>query len=148
MDATDHQQHHEIHHADPHHHPDGHRGWVRPNGRRGRWLEPFLLRLVAEGETHGSLLIDRLDALCLAPDGVDVGMAYRTLREFEAEGLLRSTWITGDGPPRRSYQLTSEGWAALDEWIAVMRERSRLIEAFLDGTERLDRRAEATSQGG
>ena len=125
--------------VDPHPHPDGYRGWVRPGGRRGRWLEPFLLRLVVEGETHGSALIARLNSLCLAPDGVDVGMAYRTLREFEAEGLVDSAWVTDDGPPRRTYRLTRAGRRALDEWIAVMRERARLIDAFLDGTERLDR---------
>ncbi len=49
-------------------------------GRRGRWLEPFLLRLIAEGEVHGAALITQLDDLCLAPDGIDEGMAYRALR--------------------------------------------------------------------
>ena len=127
------------HHAHAHDHHDAHRGWVRPGGRRGRWLEPFLLRLMAEGEVHGGALITRLDELCLAPDGVDEGMAYRTLREFEAEGLVDSVWVTNDGPPRRTYRLTDAGREALDEWISVMRERSRLIEAFLDGAERLDR---------
>ena len=43
------------------------------------------------------------------------------------------------GPPRRTYRLTEAGLAALDEWIAVMRERARLIDAFLDGTDRLER---------
>jgi DNA-binding PadR family transcriptional regulator len=119
--------------AHPHHHHDAHRGWVRPGGRRGRWLEPFLLRLVAENETHGAALIARLDALCLAPDGVDIGMAYRTLRELEADGLVESAWVTDDGPARRTYRLTGKGRPALDEWISVMRERARLIEAFLDG---------------
>jgi DNA-binding PadR family transcriptional regulator len=137
MDA-DH-QHHEHHGVDPHNHRDAHRGWVRPGGRRGRWLEPLLLRLVAEGETHGSALIARLNELCLAPAGVDVGMAYRTLREFEAEGLVESAWVTNDGPPRRTYRLTDAGRQALDEWISVMHERARLIDAFLDGTDRLDR---------
>jgi PadR family transcriptional regulator len=131
---------HLDHHADhPHHHHDSHRGWVRPGGRRGRWLEPFLLRLVADGEAHGGALIARLNELCLAPEGVDVGMAYRTLREFEAEGLVESAWVTNDGPPRRTYRLTVAGRQALDEWIAVMRERARLIDAFLDGTDRLER---------
>ncbi len=125
--------------AHPHRHHDAHRGWVRDGGRRGRWLEPFLLRLVAEGEAYGSALISRLDQLCLAPGGVDEGMAYRTLREFEGEGLMDSGWVTDDGPPRRTYRLTAEGWRALDEWIAVMRERARLIDAFLDGTDRLER---------
>ncbi len=127
------------HQVDPHHHDDGYRGWVRPGGRRGRWLEPFLLRLVADGEAHGGALITRLNELCLAPDGVDVGMAYRTLRELEGEGLVESTWVTDDGPPRRTYRLTQMGRRALHEWIAVMHERARLIDAFLDGTERLDR---------
>jgi PadR family transcriptional regulator, regulatory protein PadR len=133
MDADTH------HHADPLHHHDGHLGWVRPGGRRGRWIEPFLLRLVAGGEAHGGALIAQLNALGLAPDGVDVGMAYRTLREFEAEGLVDSAWVTNDGPPRRTYRLTEAGRQALDEWVAVMRDRARLIDAFLDGTERLAR---------
>jgi PadR family transcriptional regulator PadR len=125
----------EADHAHPHHHHDAHRGWVRPGGRRGRWLEPFLLRLVADGEAHGAALITKLDALCLAPDGVDVGMAYRTLREFEGYGLVESAWVTDDGPARRTYRLTEEGRQALREWISVMRERGRLVEAFLDGLE-------------
>jgi PadR family transcriptional regulator, regulatory protein PadR len=130
---------HQSHSHDHHDHHDDHRGWVRPGGRRGRWLEPFLLRFLAEGEAHGGALIARLDGLCLAPDGVDEGMAYRALREFEAEGLVNSGWVTDDGPPRRTYRLTDAGRQALDEWISVMHERARLVEAFLDGTERLDR---------
>jgi PadR family transcriptional regulator PadR len=130
---------HHDHHHDPHHHYRGYRGWVRSGGRRGRWLEPFLLRLVADGEAYGGEMIGRLNELCLAPDGVDVGMAYRTLRELESEDLVTSAWVTEEGPPRRVYRLTQAGRLALEEWIAVMRERSRLIDAFLDGTERLDR---------
>ncbi len=125
----------DAHHA--HHHHDEHRGWVREGGRRGRWLEPFLLRLIAEGEVHGAALIARLDDLCLAPDGVDEGMAYRALREFESEGLVVSTWVTNDGPARRTYRLTDDGHRALDEWISVMRERARLIDVFLDGIDGL-----------
>jgi PadR family transcriptional regulator PadR len=124
----------------PHHHQDDHHGWVRPGGRRGRWLEPFVLALVGDGEAYGGGLIAQLNALCLAPNGVDVGMAYRTLREFEAEGLLESHWVTDDGAPRRTYQLTPAGRQALDEWIAVMRERGRLVDAFLGEAERLPRR--------
>jgi DNA-binding PadR family transcriptional regulator len=127
----------------PHHHQDDHRGWVRPGGRRGRWLEPFLLVLVGDGEAYGGALIAELNALCLAPNGVDVGMAYRTLREFEAEGLVTSHWVADNGAPKRAYQLTLAGRQALDEWIAVMRERGRLVDAFLGEAERL-----AQGQGG
>lgn len=45
-----------------HHHPDGYRGWVRPGGRRGRWIEPFLLLLVAGGEAQGYALIAALNS--------------------------------------------------------------------------------------
>jgi DNA-binding PadR family transcriptional regulator len=54
-----------------------------------------------------------------------------------------SAWVTDDGPPRRTYRLTEAGRRALDEWVAVMHERARLIDVFLDGTGRL-----ARSEGG
>jgi PadR family transcriptional regulator, regulatory protein PadR len=123
-------------HVDHHHHPDGYRGWVRPGGRRGRWVDPFLLLLLADGETHGYALITALNELCVAPEAVDVGMAYRALREFEREGLVESTWVADDGPARRAYRLTPAGRRSLAEWTAVMRERGRLIEAFLEHVER------------
>ena len=115
----------------PAHHHQAHRGWVRSDGRRGRWFEPFLLVLLRDVETYGGALISQLDGLCLAPDGVDEGMVYRALRELEAEGLVGSGWVIDDGPPRRTYRLTDAGRSALDEWIAVMRERGRLVDAFL-----------------
>jgi PadR family transcriptional regulator PadR len=123
----------------PHRHHDSHRGWVRAGGRRGRWLEPFLLVLIEEEGAYGGALITQLNELCLAPNGVDVGMAYRTLRELDAEGLMTSQWIADDGAPRRAYRLTKAGRQALDEWISVMRERGRLVEAFLDQADGLPR---------
>ncbi len=119
----------------PHHHHDSHRGWVRPGGRRGRWIEPFLLALIGDGEIHGAALISRLDELCLAPNGVDVGMAYRTLRELEAEGLVSSTWVLDHPAPRRDYRLSPEGRLALRDWTGVMRERERLVATFLEQVE-------------
>ncbi len=55
----------------------------------------------------------------------------RTLRDLEALGQVRSAWSTsGSGPARRDYQLTDAGYAALDEWAAVIKERARLIAEF------------------
>jgi PadR family transcriptional regulator PadR len=116
---------------DPHAHRDSHRGWVRPGGQRGRWLEPFVLLAISGVEPYGAAIIADLNSLCLAPNGVDVGMLYRTLREFEAEGLVTSRWITDQGSPRRAYRLTPQGRRELDDWIGVMAERQRLTEAFL-----------------
>jgi PadR family transcriptional regulator PadR len=116
----------------PHRHHDSHRGWVRPDGQRGRWLEPFALLFVAEGEPYGAELIAALDELCLAPRGVDAGMLYRTLRESEAEGLVVSRWQADAGAPKRTYRLTEAGRRELDDWVGVMHERQRLTEAFLE----------------
>jgi DNA-binding PadR family transcriptional regulator len=121
-----------------HGHHDHQRGWVRQGGRRGRWLEPFLLLLVAEGEAHGYALIARLNELGVSPEGVDVGMAYRTLRELETDGLTRSEWVAESGAPRRAYHLTPGGRAALTEWASVMCDRGRLIDEFLAREARLD----------
>ncbi len=112
---------------------------MRTGGRRGRWLEPFLLLLVAEGEAHGYALIGRLNELGVAPDSVDVGMAYRTLRELEAEGLVVSEWVAEGGPPRREYRPTQQGRTALAEWASLMCERGRLIDEFLVREARLGR---------
>jgi PadR family transcriptional regulator, regulatory protein PadR len=124
-------------HNHDHHHDR--QGWVRPGGRRGRWLEPFLLLLVAEGEAHGYALIGRLNGSGVAPEGVDVGMAYRTLRELETEGLVLSEWVAEGGPPRREYWLTTKGRGALSEWASLMCERGRLIDDFLEREARLER---------
>ena len=118
---------------------------MRPGGRRGRWLEPFLLLLVAEAEVHGYELIRRLNELRVAPGEVDVGMAYRTLRELEEEGLVESAWATDTGAPRRAYRLSPDGRLALAEWAAVMEERARLIEEFRPRYARLGTREGETS---
>ena len=125
-------EHHDDHHHDQH-------GWVRQGGRRGRRPEPFLLLLVAEGEAHGYALIGRLIESGVALEGVDIGMAYRTLRELETEGLVLSEWVSDGGAPRREYQLTAEGRAALGEWASLMCERGRLIDDFLTRVARLER---------
>ena len=127
-----------CHPHDGHDHAGAHRDWVRPDGTRGCWLEPFLLRLVAEGQVHGSALIAHVNALCPAPDGVDEGMTYRTLRELEVEGLVDSTWVLCEGPPMHIYRLTGEGRQALEELIGVMSESDRLSDAFPDGANCLD----------
>lgn len=112
---------------------------MRPGARRGRWIEPFVLLLVAEGPTHGYSVISRLDELGLTSNGVDVGMVYRTLRELDAEGLVTTEWGLEEARPRREYRLTSEGRDVLGEWAAVMAERRRLIETFLERNRRIER---------
>ena len=106
-----------------------HRGWP-PLGGHHRWMEPFVMVLLAGGAAHGYAIVGELAQLGITNGSVDVGQVYRTLRDLERVGQVRSSWATGSGPARREYQLTDAGYAALDEWAAVMKERARLIAEF------------------
>ena len=107
-----------------------HRGWA-PLGGRHRWMEPFVLVLLAGGDAHGYAITTELEELGITGGPVDVGQVYRTLRDLEAAGQVTSTWSTRDvGPQRRDYALTEAGYEALDEWAAVMKERARLVGEF------------------
>ena len=91
-----------------------------------------MLLLVAQGPTYGYKLIGELDELGVAPDGIDPGMVYRTLRSMDVDGLVTTEWGLEGDQPRREYRLTADGACALEDWIDVMQERKRLIEHFLD----------------
>ncbi len=107
-----------------------HHGWPPCGGRR-RWMAPFVLVLLAEERSHGYALIRRLREMGVSDGEIDVGQVYKTLRCLENLGHVRSTWSARPtGPQHRDYELTEAGRAALDEWAAVMRERSRLIAEF------------------
>lgn len=107
-----------------------HRGWA-PLGARRRWMEPFVLVLLAEGPAHGYALVGQLEEMGISSGVLDFGAVYRTLRELESGGQVTSTWSSEPvGPQRRDYALTEAGYAALDEWAAVMRERARLVAEF------------------
>ncbi len=106
-----------------------HRGWA-PVGSRHRWMEPFVLAMLAGGAAHGYAIVGELAQLGITTGSVDVGQVYRTLRDLEEAGQVRSVWVTGTGPARRDYELTDAGAGALDEWAAVMKERARLVAEF------------------
>jgi DNA-binding PadR family transcriptional regulator len=107
-----------------------HRGWA-PIGGRHRWMEPFVLVLLAGGRAHGYAVTSELGEMGITGGAVDVGQVYRTLRDLEESGHVTSSWSSEPvGPQRRDYELTDTGYAALDEWAAVMKERERLIAEF------------------
>jgi len=105
------------------------RGWM-PLAARRRWIEPFVLAMLAR-ETYGYAILGRLEEMHISNSSLDVGLVYRTLRDLERDGLVSSSWAEESaGPRRRAYQLTEAGYAALDDWAVVMRERARLIGEF------------------
>jgi PadR family transcriptional regulator, regulatory protein PadR len=107
-----------------------HRGWA-PLGGRHRWMEPFVLVLLAGGRAHGYAITAQLEEMGITGGAVDIGQVYRTLRDLEQAAQVTSSWSAEPvGPQRRDYELTEAGYAAIDAWAAVMKERARLIGEF------------------
>jgi len=105
------------------------RGWRRPI--RG-FLEPCLLLILEQGESHGYDL-----ATALQPFGigdVNPSLVYRALRDMEMTGLVDSEWDTETtaGPARRVYQVTDAGHSRLDEWVRDLSETDRVLHHFLE----------------
>ncbi len=90
-----------------------------------------MLVLLAAGGAHGYAITAQLEEMGITEGSVDIGQVYRTLRDLEAAGQVTSSWSAEPvGPQRRNYVLTDAGYAAIDAWAAVMKERARLIGEF------------------
>jgi PadR family transcriptional regulator PadR len=114
------------------------RGRGRGRGRRRavRMLEPALLLLLHQGESHGYTLLEQLDEFGLS--GVNPSVVYRALREMEERGWVSSTWEEEEtqGPPRRVYHITAEGDEALGLWAQELGEARARIDHLLSLYER------------
>jgi len=102
-------------------------------GRQVRgFIQPRLLLLLAKQATHGYDLMDALRSTEGLENLADPGMLYRTLRQFEEEGLVSSIWDTPErGPARRVYQLTAAGREYLEWWSADIRKTREQLDQFL-----------------
>ena len=61
----------------------------------------------------------------------DPGTVYRTLRQLDAQGLIRSHWDAHDpGPARRVYELTGPGERALAAWNDALDGYRTSLEKF------------------
>ena len=114
-------------------------------GRALSRLEPWLLLLLAESPAHGYELLERLEALPVAPSA-DPGHLYRTLRRLEEQGLVTSEWdVPRAGPARHTYTLSADGLQALDAWAGHIRAALTRLEGFLTRREALRAPAPAAS---
>ena len=76
-------------------------------------LEYCVLSIIARGEMYPS---DILKTLKIAKLIVVEGTLYPLLNRVKDEGLLTYQWVESkSGPPRKYYQLTSEGKKLLHE---------------------------------
>jgi PadR family transcriptional regulator, regulatory protein PadR len=107
--------------------------WV-VRARIERFGEVALLLLLAERETHGYELLERLPEL-LGEERVDVGNVYRVLRGLEEEGVVASEWRPDlPGPAKRTYRLTDDGRELIEAWLRALRELQGELDRLEDRT--------------
>jgi poly-beta-hydroxybutyrate-responsive repressor len=95
-----------------------------------RFIEPALLLLLRDGETHGYDLADSLAKL-VPEERVDHGNLYRLLRSLEEEGLVTSRWRDDlPGRSKRTYELTDAGRDVLGTWADALDRLTDNIAAF------------------
>ena len=93
--------------------------------------KPLLLALLAERESYGYELIQRVKELSDEEIEWTEGMLYPVLHRLEEEGLIESEWRDAEsGRQRRYYRLIKEGRSALKreqaQWLSVHQTLTKL----------------------
>jgi PadR family transcriptional regulator PadR len=94
-------------------------------------LDLLLLSALAEGPSHGYLLIERLRERSDGAFDLPEGTVYPALHRLERDGLLSSEWTEAPGRRRRVYRLTRAGRAALGRRETEWRSFARAVEAVI-----------------
>lgn len=93
------------------------------------WLVPILLLMLREWSSYGYELMEKVATFGLA--AMNPGTFYRTLRQMEKDGMVRSSWDTSEtGPARRMYSITEAGEAYLKYWADSLNQYQRLMDTF------------------
>ncbi len=102
-------------------------------GNLYRFVEPVLLFLLKrKGHSYGYELSGELAAHALTDAEIEAAALYRSLRQLEKNGFVRSEWDSGhSGPARRLYMLTELGELHLEEWITVLDHMSTSMARFV-----------------
>jgi DNA-binding PadR family transcriptional regulator len=87
-------------------------------------LKPFILSILADGESYGYAIIQRVKALTSGQIAWTTSTLYPVLHSLENKGLLESQWRSSEeGPRRKYYRLTPKGEKALarekQQWLDV-----------------------------
>ncbi|HMB92409.1 MAG TPA: PadR family transcriptional regulator [Rhodothermales bacterium] len=87
-------------------------------------IKPFILSVLAEGESYGYAIIQRVKMITGGRIEWTTSTLYPVLHSLENKGLLESRWQTSaEGPRRKYYQLTAKGEKALarekQQWLDV-----------------------------
>jgi PadR family transcriptional regulator PadR len=117
---------------------------VRPRN----WLVPVILLTLREWNSYGYELMEQTAAFGF--EAMNPGTLYRTLRQMEKNGVVKSKWETSKGgPARRVYYITDAGEAYLDFWAGALEQyRSNVAVFFRMYTGRPPRNDKNDKEGG
>jgi len=92
---------------------------------------PLILSILAEGESYGYEIIQRISELSEEEISWSEGMLYPVLHRLEKEELVTSEWrLMDSGRKRKYYRLIKKGVSALQEekhqWGIVNNTLNRL----------------------
>lgn len=93
-------------------------------------LSPLLLKLLAERESYGYELVQRLRAAGLT--GIADGTVYPALTRLERERRVAARLVASrSGPARKYYRPTEDGYAALSASVAAWNELAEIVTDVL-----------------
>ncbi len=97
--------------------------------QRKDWLVPYALLFLQEQNSYGYKLMERMSAFGF--EAMNPGTFYRTLRQMEKDGMVRSSWETSKGgPARRMYSITDAGEAYLEFWAKSLEQYQGMLNMF------------------
>ena len=89
-------------------------------------LEYCILSIISRGEIYASDIINELKEAKLL---VVEGTLYPLLTRLKNNGLLSYNWVEStSGPPRKYYQLTTEGTKTLEQLNSTWKELAFAVE--------------------
>ena len=80
--------------------------------------------------TYGYNLVKKLNDRDIP---MDAKTLYPLMRRLEGQGLMKSQWDTGEGKPRKYYQITPDGQEVLEKTKQYWDKFSMNVNAMLEG---------------
>jgi PadR family transcriptional regulator len=109
-------------------------------GNLSRFVEPVVLLLLRKkGNSYGYDLLAALQGHALTDAEIEGAALYRTLRQLERNGNVRSGWdVRHGGAARHIYRLTPNGKRHLQEWASVLDHVSKSMGRFVSEVKGLE----------
>lgn len=95
-------------------------------------VEPLMLHVISELPSHGYHIAEEIERRSSGYFRLTASTVYSALRRLEAEGLVRSAWLSMSSTPRRRcYYLTDLGREKLGEKLSEWERFSVAAEQVL-----------------